>query len=75
MNDYCSCENNLHRADHEAVGCIHVIDLDDDSDYHGYKVCPACLGEFVVNICLDRTSDLRLAFRVHPVGAVCEGSS
>lgn len=68
---FCSCENDRHRADQEAVGCIHLIDLDGEADYSGYKVCPACLGEFVVDICLDRTTDLRLAFRVHPVDGDC----
>jgi hypothetical protein len=68
---YCHCENSEHQAEQEAVGCIHLIDLDDDPQFHGYKVCPACLGEFIVGVCLDRDSDLRLAFRIHPVGATC----
>ncbi len=69
-HDYCSCENAEHEADQEAVGCIHLRDLDGEG-YHGYKVCPACLGKFIVDICLDRTTDLRLAFRVHPVDGNC----
>lgn len=73
MKDYgfCTCENDQHVADQEAVGCIHLVDLDDDPTFDGYKVCPACLGEFIVDVCLDRDSDLRLAFRVHPVEGPC----
>ena len=70
-HDFCQCENDEHMVEHEAVGCIHLIDLDDDPAFSGYKVCPACLGRFVAEICLDRTTDLRLAFRVHPVEGAC----
>lgn len=70
-DDLCYCENSQHTTDQEAVGCIHLIFLEDDPEHHGYKVCPACLGEFVVDVCLDRTTDLRLAFRIHPVDGPC----
>lgn len=63
----CHCENPQHSSEQEAVGCIHLIDLDDDPQQEGYKVCPACVSEFVVSVCLDRSTDLRLAFRIHPV--------
>lgn len=67
---FCSCEAT-HDTSHEAVGCIHLVFLD-DTDNDGYKVCPPCLGQFMAAIVADRATDLHVAFRVHPVGEPCQ---
>ena len=69
---FCHCENAQHHTEQEAVGCIHLIDLDDDPPVPRLQGLPG-LPRRVHRRHLPGPgkSDLRLAFRVHPVDGPC----